>query len=187
MKIFFYFSIISCIILKDFFNFSKEKIYILPMGDVNELKISSVKKDISKFYKLDVETLPKIKLIRGTKISDPEKYDAYKILKHVNSNYKHIDGKILVLTNVDICNTKNLKNCNKNNNNLGLAFVGLKPCIVSTKKIKSNEKLSKVSIHELGHTFGLKHCKHSRCLMSKPKCVDCNEIWMCNDCKKKLF
>lgn len=159
------------------------------MGNVDESKIHSVKKDIAGFYRLDVKILPKIKVIKRAKILGTEKYGAYEILDHINLNYKNIDGKILILTNVDICAERTPNKLTKNT--LGLAYVNSKPCVVSTKKINSKEKLSKISIHELGHTFGLRHCKNPKCVMSTPNSITgsekTNKVWMCNKCKKEIF
>lgn len=51
---------------------------------------------------------------------------------------------------------------------MGLGYCPGNACIVSTfrlKKANLPEQLSKVALHELGHTQGLKHCNIPHCLM----------------------
>ena len=51
------------------------------------------------------------------------------------------------------------------------------------------ERLWKISIHELGHTFGLPHCPNKGCLMQDAhgtvKTVD-EESELCGDCRARF-
>jgi len=51
------------------------------------------------------------------------------------------------------------------------------------------ERLSKESIHELGHTFGLLHCTDDHCVMASSTYVeeiDLKGEWFCDDCRAIL-
>ncbi len=81
---------------------------------------------------------------------------------------------------------------------MGLGYRHGKTCVVSTFRIKKKddealfkERLSKICIHEIGHNFGLDHCKaNPACLMN-----DANEtisqadregIYFCKICSKQV-
>ena len=50
---------------------------------------------------------------------------------------------------------------------LGLGLVGGRICVISPFRIhpRSQNDLQKLTVHELGHAFGLDHCKVSSCIM----------------------
>lgn len=50
---------------------------------------------------------------------------------------------------------------------------------------RAARRLAKEAVHELGHTFGLLHCKSYRCVMARSaslKDVDMKEPALCSDC-----
>jgi archaemetzincin len=53
---------------------------------------------------------------------------------------------------------------------------------------RAAQRLAKEVVHELGHTFGLLHCKSYRCVMARSaslKDVDMKEPALCPDCKSR--
>ncbi len=73
----------------------------------------------------------------------------------------------------------------------GLGFCPGRACIASSYRLKGknrSDKLFKVSIHELGHTQGLKHCPIKNCLMRDAAGKDhLNELTgFCAGCKAHL-
>lgn len=51
------------------------------------------------------------------------------------------------------------------------------------------ERLGKEAVHELGHTFGLLHCRHFECVMRSSTYVeeiDLKRNWLCDKCQAKL-
>ena len=87
---------------------------------------------------------------------------------------------------------------NKNNNPhygiFGLAFLEGESCVISSFRLnKLNNlfylRLSKVAVHEIGHTIGLYHCESSeKCFMTsakgKLKTIDKEELKLCDNCRK---
>jgi archaemetzincin len=74
---------------------------------------------------------------------------------------------------------------------MGLGYCPGNACVASSfrlKGINKLEKLFKVSIHELGHTFGLNHCQIGNCLMRNAEGKDhLNEMLdFCRACKQQL-
>ena len=74
--------------------------------------------------------------------------------------------------------------------------------VVSTARLKEEfyglppsqellrERLLKEAAHELGHTFGLRHCADWRCVMTSSHAVerlDVKGAEFCNACKKPIF
>ncbi len=51
------------------------------------------------------------------------------------------------------------------------------------------DRLAKEVVHELGHTFGLYHCRHFECVMRSSTYVeeiDLKRNWLCEECQAKL-
>jgi archaemetzincin len=64
-------------------------------------------------------------------------------------------------------------------------FYGLQP-----RADVLRDRLLKEAVHELGHTFGLRHCRDWRCAMASTHAVerlDLKEPAFCRDCRAKLI
>jgi archaemetzincin len=51
------------------------------------------------------------------------------------------------------------------------------------------DRLIKESVHELGHLFGLRHCRRDACVMRSSTCVeeiDLKERWFCTECAQEI-
>jgi archaemetzincin len=72
---------------------------------------------------------------------------------------------------------------------MGLATIGGAPFVISTKRLLNKsevlfiERLKKVTVHEIGHTFGLKHFETEKCVMRDAaetvKTVDLVNLELC--------
>jgi archaemetzincin len=52
---------------------------------------------------------------------------------------------------------------------------------------KLRERLTKEAVHELGHTFGLRHCDHWQCVMASShsvELVDVKQAEFCDECAR---
>jgi archaemetzincin len=170
---------------------SNSTIYITSMGNVKNSDVVRVQKELSSFYNCNVIILPKIDLMTDTKVKGMNRYQSEKILNNIIQKFYNKRGKVLVLTDVDIC-----FNNGKNKEHWGIFGLGMlysKPCVVSTNRLKRNRdnRLVKVAIHEIGHTFGLNHCDNDKkCVMNDAKgkgsTVDGVNKYLCPNCKTKL-
>lgn len=168
-------------------------IQILPLGNVDKIVIDQVTKTINSFYNRPVKLLPTQKLIPKLKRNTSPRYSADSILSHFKSNTYTI-----VVTEVDITQFKKEKK-----SDWGIFGLGYQPgriCVISYcpcrlgKNISKNVMLTrvhKVTIHELGHNFGLPHCENDkRCVMhaaeGKGVQVDYGYDEFCIQCKRAL-
>ena len=76
---------------------------------------------------------------------------------------------------------------------MGVSPINKYICVVSSiiprdGKTQSDDVLCKLALHELGHAFGLPHCKDEKCFMvdAEHKMKFHNTPGFCDACKKKL-
>lgn len=163
-------------------------VYIQPLGNVNNESLIMVKTSIEKFYGYKCVIEPRVLLTDDILAKSKTRYEASKILKKFDSH-----KNLLIITEVDIA-TKH-----RGSNEYGIMGLGYRPgktCVVSTFRMKKNvskekvlERLSKVSIHEVGHNLGLDHCNYDRtCIMNDArgtvKQIDMEKIQFCYRCNK---
>jgi predicted Zn-dependent protease len=167
---------------------SSKEIYVTSMGNVKHSEVLKTKEIIESYYKdYNVTILPSIDLISDSKIEGLNKYKSDKILNSLEKIFPEKNGRVMVLTDVNICTY--YKKQRKDNNVMGHAVDYGKYSVVSTYGMKRNVNglLKKVVIHELAHNFGLYHCTSDyNCLMNCEKRVNepkgnINAIFHVND------
>jgi archaemetzincin len=171
-----------------------KEISIVVIGDFPEKDVKFIQDKLTKFYNCKVNILPKIDIPVDCKIKGLSKYSSVKIVKLLNTKFKNVNGRVVGLTQIDICMDRKLNGKTfKNWGVIGLSLLSTKSCVVSNKRMKTNyyDKLEKVSIHEIGHSLGIPHCEsNSKCLMNDAKGkgskIDKELLWMCDDCKRKI-
>jgi predicted Zn-dependent protease len=82
---------------------SSKTISIVVIGDFPEKDIQFVKNKLTMFYKCKVNVLHKIEIPKECKVKGINKYQSISIVKFLNKRFDNIDGKVIGLTNVDIC------------------------------------------------------------------------------------
>jgi len=171
----------------------KKTIYIVPLDNVKQTDVVLSSKELKSFYNYDVVVLNRD--VTPSQYRNPSgKYNAGKILKFLGEKYQHLDGKIVGITNVNISTKRTINNVTYNDwSILGFGAINGQSCIISTKNMITNhqDRLSKVTIHEVGHTLGLSHCDFDpKCLMNdakgKASKVDSEDKVMCEQCRLKI-
>lgn len=172
----------------------KQIVFVQTMGNVNQDDLNLVVSTISDFYDFDVIVNGQFPIIDSIRVKNTNRFQANQVLSVSNSMNADLDGKVLILTEYDICTDRKLNGVlHKNWGIFGLAGVNKQTTIVSTYRMKTNHvnRLTKVTVHELGHTLGLQHCHNDKkCVMSDAKGkgsnVDGTEIKLCSECKKRI-
>jgi archaemetzincin len=146
------------------------KVIILPLGEMDSAYIAFLKKEIPKFYKVQV-VLSDMKPLPGYAFYKPrQRYIADSLLHFLRSRSVNKSEYVLGVTAKDIATS------NGNIVNWGVMGLGYQPgnaCVISSFRIKNNlqsphqvfDRFLKVALHELGHNFGLVHCPDQHCIM----------------------
>lgn len=183
----------------------KRIIYLLKVGESNQSILSSLKKNLEiefNEFNIHVKILQEgIKLRYSEYKLKKEQYKAPKILKRLIKKAKNNKFfRILGILEKDIYS--------KNYNFVfGVAKRGSYAALISTARLTENfyrdhgmmyrkwetkeeveERILKEAIHELGHTFGLKHC-YDKCVMRFSNSLadtDKKPAKFCASCLKRL-
>jgi archaemetzincin len=169
-------------------------VFVQTMGKVNQDDLNLVVSTISDFYNFEVIVKGQFPIMDSLKVKNTNRFQANRVLKTSNIMNRDLDGKVLILTEYDICTDRKLNGVvHKNWGIFGLAGVNKQTTVISTYRMKTNHtnRLTKVTVHELGHTLGLQHCHNDeKCVMSDAKGkgsnVDGTEIKLCLECKKHI-
>lgn len=155
---------------------------LLPIGDVDDDILAHLALELSIFG--DVEILPSVDV--------PE--SAYRphrgqclasALKELTAPYPH--DKVLGVVDVDIYE-------GSRRFVFGLADVKGRSAIISLSRLKGDaetfrQRVAKEAFHELGHTFGLRHCQVRSCVMTFSKSLadtDAKQKDYCQFCALRL-
>ena len=177
---------IILIVLVSYVSQRLHTVYILPLGNVTPKYLSVVKDSVESFYGFNCILLPAVSHNKALYAASKTRYQANKVIEH----YRSLSRRLLIITEQDIAIYKSADK--PEYGVIGLAHMPGTTCIISSYRLKkSNERLAKVAVHELGHNLGLDHCtKDSTCLMSaadgKLSQVDRELFHFCKSCKAKL-
>lgn len=173
---------------------SKPTIALMFFSGVEKSKQSAIAREISSFYKCQTVVLSPVNLPKGAYYSPRNRYRADSLIAFLKRYKPAAYTKIIGFTNKDISVTKG------GAADWGVFGLGFRPgpsCVVSSHRLSRNkpsqqvvqERLSKVALHELGHTMGVPHCTsgETRCFMQdargKLSTVDKTEKYMCAKCR----
>jgi archaemetzincin len=174
-------------------------VHMIPLGDValDDLKIAE--KGLREQAPFAIKIEDRLALPDSAKTAEKARFSADALLAFLQHFQAMPRDKVLGVTDVDIVTPKN----NVNNwGILGLGDMAGKTCVISTYRMRRKwepgggapeslvrERLWKISLHELGHTFGLPHCPNKGCLMQDAhgtvKTVD-EETALCSDCRARF-
>lgn len=174
---------------------------IQPVADLNNIALQRIADTITAFYGFKVEINDRLQV--SQKFENHEKgprLDASMLLDYLKQHKKESSALIMGVTSKDIFITKRDKNGNikKPENKykiwgiFGLAHCPGSSCIVATKRIQHKntnifyDRLLKITLHEIGHNLGLKHCPNKKCLktdvVESISTIDNTEMKLCDVC-----
>lgn len=167
-----------------------EVIHIQPLGKVRKSHLKTVKSSIESFYGIRCEIRPPMGVNQDLLFDHREIYDAEKMLTEYESRYS-----LVMVTDKRIARDKEFGKAQDLN---GVAQRWGDNAVVSTYFMRMYEgeaksfrdELASVSLHEVGHTFGLMHCPVDRCVMYTVKeyrqPLDARKLTLCSSCRKKI-
>lgn len=158
------------------------KTAILPIGDMDDFILTHLASELSVFG--DVEILPRVDVPESAHRPRRGQYLASD-LKELTASFPH--DKVLGVVDVDIYE-------GSNRFVFGLADVKGRSAIISLNRLKGDaetfkQRAAKEALHELGHTFGLRHCQDRSCVMTFSKSLadtDAKQKDYCQFCALRL-
>lgn len=144
---------------------------------------------VNAFYKVNSDKDTAVSLPKSAYYKPRNRYKADKLLVFLKDK-KNVDyHRIVGFTNKDISISRGK---NPDSGIFGLGFCPGPSVVISSYRLKSDSiKCLTVVLHELGHTYGLKHCSSKGCLMRdvNGKMIQVPETGpdLCNKCRKIVF
>jgi archaemetzincin len=172
---------------------SANKIIISPIGDITPDLLVPIGDEIKRIYGYPTEILALLDDIDFAFQPNRNQYHSTPVLEQLAFNAPADAIKVLALVEVDLF-IPILTHV------YGEAQLGGKACIVSTIRLNEGRsylntqepflsRIVKEAIHELGHTFKLRHCREHTCLMHycrDESDVDRKSDQLCRYCKVLL-
>lgn len=175
------------------FNGHAARIAVLPLGAFPAAKAHDVARALESKLNVEATVLRAGRPPQEAYSPARKRYRADTLLKFLSRSKPRDFDRIIGLASVDISTTKGKV---KDWGIFGLGYLGGLACVVSTHRlgrrtsgVGADERLRRVSIHEVGHTFGLDHCPTPKCIMADAmgsiRSVDAG-TGFCAHCRKKL-
>jgi len=172
---------------------SAHNIIISPIGDVTPDLLGPISEEIKRIYGYPTEVLSLLDDLEFAFHPNRNQYHSTPILEQLAQKAPAGAIKVLALVEVDLF-IPILTHV------YGEAQLGGKACIVSTIRLNEGHsylntqepflsRIVKEAIHELGHTFQLRHCREHTCLMHycrNESDVDRKSDQLCRYCKVLL-
>jgi archaemetzincin len=173
--------------------FFKGTVLIAPIGDFDTDILQTIERMAGEAFNLSCRIESLFDDIRFAWSADRDQFHSTAILAGLTENLPEDTFKILALTHEDLF-IPILTHV------YGEAELGGVSCIVSTYRLSGDisptsrrdlylDRIYKESAHELGHTFDLRHCKDSQCIMHYCRSitdVDGKMNQFCRYCKVML-
>jgi archaemetzincin len=180
-------------------------ICLQPFKGANPEYVRLIQKNIANFYGYEVMTLAQIDAptTAFVNVKSP-RYRADSLLIDLWRRCPNKFSHILGVAPFDISTTKrdddgNIKKPISKYTDFGIYGLGYCPgksCVVSyfrllnANKEKTQQRIIKVALHELGHNLGLPHCPDAKCFMQDAresmKTIDNVGIQLCAACREQI-
>jgi archaemetzincin len=173
----------------------ERKIYLVPVSKIKEWILETLDDHLEKTFNCEVETGKGLKLPQEAYNSRRNQYFSSFILNKLRQEIKPAKPqKILAISDVDLY-VESL------NFVFGEAELGGHFAIISLARLRQGfygfpedkalflERAKKEAVHELGHTFGLRHCPNPECVMhfsNSLQDTDRKRASFCSRCQELL-
>ncbi len=170
--------------------YPEHSIVISPIGNFGPEITEPVKNEINRIFGFPALIIPVLEDVDFAFDSGRNQYHSTSILKQLEKSAPSFAMKVIAVTKVDLF-IPILTHV------YGEAQLGGKACVVSTYRLKDQisaahpdvvfkQRIVKEAVHELGHTFNLRHCKEHLCIMHYCRTeldVDRKSDQLCRYCK----
>ena len=170
--------------------YTQHSIVISPIGNFGPEITEPVKKEIYRIFGFPALIIPVLEDVDFAFDSGRNQYHSTSILQQLEKSAPSFAIKVIAVTKVDLF-IPILTHV------YGEAQLGGKACLVSTYRLKDQisaahpgviftQRIIKEAIHELGHTFNLRHCQEHVCIMHYCRTeldVDRKSDQLCRYCK----
>jgi archaemetzincin len=169
-------------------------LYLVAIGDVPEQAMNWIENAAAEWYPLPIRRLPVLAIPESAYDPKRKQYQSVEIMKALAQVAPADAHRVLGVTEVDLA-IPMLSFL------FGQAQVDGRIAVVSLCRLHQefyglpadeqtlHERITKETLHELGHTFGLVHCRDSKCVMSLAThigLVDAKEEKYCERCGMHL-
>jgi len=167
-------------------------VHLLTVGDVNAAVMEELRSTLALSFQLPCEILPAVLDPVSCYHPERQQYHSSEILSRMQSHVTPDRWRVLGVAGVDLY-IPILKYV------FGEAQVGGPCAVISSYRLRQefyglapdetllHQRLLKEAVHELGHTFGLRHCQDYRCAMASAHAVewiDIRESLPCEACRE---
>jgi len=166
-------------------------IAVVPLGKVEEDVLRVVADSLQGILRLPVDVRGMMPIPQDAFISARNQYNAMAIIRYLAENHSERSLKVIGIMTKDICNPIITYV-------FGEAYMGGRAAVMSSARLSvtpSGEPVSrerfldrvvKVALHEIGHTFNIPHCHTGRCVMRASNNLielDDKLNYLCNYCE----
>jgi archaemetzincin len=174
---------------------ARPQVFVQPLGRVDSVVLEKLSASLASYFKVEVKTASGLALPASAYYPPRQRYRADKLLEFLDNLDIALKGQVVAVTEKDISVTKGAIF------DWGIFGYGYTPgraCVVSTFRLKHGraaqdlflQRLERVALHELAHTFGLLHCSTAGCLMEDARgsigTVDRSNGRFCSSCRRQL-
>ena len=171
------------------------KIILKPTGNIENNILEELKEKLSQTFGCTVEVIPEDIKLEQAYNSKREQYLASKLLAGLKKSDAAKDAKVLGIFDVDLYVPGLNFIFGQAEITSGVALISLSRLRQEYYDLPPDEALLldravKEAVHELGHTFGLEHCKNARCVMYFSNSLadtDWKQAAFCSQCRPKLL
>ena len=170
-------------------------IAVVPLGRMGSDVVRVVSDNLQGILRLPVDVAEAAPIPQTAFMESRNQYNSMTVIKYLAENHSRGHIKVLGVTTKDLC-TPILTYV------FGEAYMGGNAAVMSCFRLyrgQSGEPVStdlflnrvvKVALHEIGHTFNVPHCHAGRCVMrasNSLKELDEKLNYLCNYCELFLF